>query len=69
MLLILEKKRADHLQDLQTVAANILQIRKEKYDRISTLLKSRKMLHIKQQQVKDEFYLSGTTKCLVTNIK
>ena len=53
-LLALEKNRADNLRNLETIVSSILQIRKEKYDRLNTLLKSRKMLHIKQQQVKDE---------------
>lgn len=53
-LLVLEKKRAEYLRDLQNVIGSILQIRKENYDRLNALLKSRKMLHIKQQQVKDE---------------
>ena len=53
-LLQLEKIRVNYLQELQSTAANILQLKKENYNRLSTLLKSRKMLHIKQQQVKDE---------------
>ncbi|MFZ2315328.1 MAG: mechanosensitive ion channel domain-containing protein [Gammaproteobacteria bacterium] len=50
----LEKARVKHLQDLQGVANNVLQIHKDKYARINALLKSSKMLHIKQQQAKDE---------------
>lgn len=53
-LFALEKSRVNFLQDLQRVANNILQIKKDKYNRLNTLLKSRKLLHIKQQQVKDE---------------
>lgn len=53
-LLELEKVRAKYLQDLQSAANNILQIKKENYNRLNALLKSRKMLHIKQQQAKDE---------------
>ena len=53
-LLTLEKNRARYLQDLQNTANNLLQLKKDHYNRINTLLKSRKMLHIKQQQMKDE---------------
>lgn len=50
----LEKVRVKYLQDLQSTMNNILQLKKEKYNRLNALLKSRKMLHIKQRQVKDE---------------
>ncbi|TAK76257.1 MAG: mechanosensitive ion channel, partial [Gammaproteobacteria bacterium] len=53
-LLELEKTRTNYLQELQTTANNILQFKKENYGRANALLKSRKMLDIKQQQVKDE---------------
>ncbi len=53
-LLELEKTRVTYLQDLQTVASNILQLKKENYNRATALLKSRKMLDIKQQQVNEE---------------
>lgn len=53
-LLLLEKKRIDYLQELQTAAKTILQLKQENYTRLNNILKSRNMLHIKQQQVKDE---------------
>lgn len=53
-LLQLEKTRVKVLQDLQSTANNILQLKKDRYSRLSALLKSRKMLHIKEQQVRDE---------------
>ncbi len=53
-LLILEKSRLKYLQDLQYTAKNVLQLRKENLNRLIALLKSSKMLFIKQQQVKDE---------------
>lgn len=53
-LLQLEKTRTKCLQDLQTTASNILQLKRDNYSRLTTLLKSRTMLHVKQQQVKDE---------------
>lgn len=53
-LLGLEKKRYKLLQRLQVVANNILMLRNENYNRLNTLLTSRNLLHIKQQQVKDE---------------
>jgi len=53
-LLRLEKSRSILLQDLQNDVSNILQLRNEKFNRLSDLLKSRRMLHIKQHQVRDE---------------
>lgn len=53
-LLELEKVRGKYLQDLQSDASNILQLKNEQYGRLSTLLKSHRMLHIKQEDVKDE---------------
>lgn len=53
-LLQLEKVRARYLQDIQSTAISVLQLKNEKYSTITALLKSRKILHIKQQQVKDE---------------
>lgn len=50
----LERARVRSLQELQRTASNILQIYKDKYARINTLLKSNKMLNIRQQQAKDE---------------
>lgn len=53
-LLEMEKSRVKYLQNLQNIANNILELRKDKFNRLNALLKSRRMLHIKQQQVKDE---------------
>lgn len=53
-LLSLEKSRYKYLQQLQIYAGNILDFKQNKYNRLNALLKSKKMLHIKQQQVKDE---------------
>lgn len=53
-LLNLEKTRTKCLQELQALAINILQFKKDNYTNLNNLLKSRKMLHIKQQQVQDE---------------
>lgn len=53
-LLVLEKSRYKHLKSLHTVADNILTLRNENYNRLNTLLTSRNLLHVKQQQVKDE---------------
>lgn len=53
-LLDLEKNKVQLLQELQSVANNLLNVKKEKYNRLSAMLKSRKLLHMKQQQVKDE---------------
>lgn len=53
-LLSLEKDRLSYLQDLQTTVNNLLQLKKERYGRINALLKSRTMMQVKQQQVKDE---------------
>lgn len=53
-LLELEKTRIKFLQNLQEVVSNTLALKKDRYKHISTLVKSRKMLHIKQQQAKDE---------------
>ncbi len=53
-LLSSEKDKLKYLQDLQKLSGNILQFKKERYNRINTLLKSRNMLLVKQQQMKDE---------------
>lgn len=53
-LLTLEKNRVKLLLELQTTAHNILQFRTDQYNRLNTLMKSRRLLNIKQQQVKDE---------------
>lgn len=53
-LLELEKSRLMYLENLQNAASNVLMLRKDKYNRVNTLLKSRKLLNIKQEQIKDE---------------
>ena len=53
-LLKLEKIKVKYLQQLEKIANNILQLRKDSYNRINALLKSRNLLLIKQQQMKDE---------------
>lgn len=53
-LMDIEKTRVKYLQDLQNVANNILTLERDRYNRLNALLKSRRLLHIKQQQVKDE---------------
>lgn len=53
-LLALEKDRAKYLRSLQNLAHNMLAFKKENYERLNTLLKSRKLLHLKQKKVKDE---------------
>jgi len=53
-LLMLEKARLKYLQNLQNIASNVLSFKNERYNRLDTLLKSRNLLHIKQEQVKDE---------------
>jgi len=53
-LLDMEKTRLTYLQSLQKSVVSISSLRKEKFNRVNTLLKSRKLLSIKQEQVKDE---------------
>lgn len=53
-LLKLEQSRLKYLQKLQHVADNILSLRNDNYNQLTTLLKSRNLLHIKQVQVNDE---------------
>ena len=53
-LLQQEKLRVKYLQDLQSVAKTVLNLKKDKLSRLSVILKSQKMLHLKQQQMKDE---------------
>ncbi len=53
-LLKLEKDRLKYLQTLQGVANSILTFKKDYHNHINTLLKSRNLLNIKQEQVKDE---------------
>lgn len=53
-LLALEKTRVKFLQNLQNVVSAVLTQKNAKYYHLDALLKSRRMLHVKQQQVKDE---------------
>lgn len=53
-LLGLEKARAELLQNLRTTSSDILSLRKDQYNQVVNILKSRRILHIKQEQVKDE---------------
>lgn len=53
-LLEQEKLRVKYLQDLQAVAKKVLALKKDKLNRLNAILKSQKMLHLKQQQMKDE---------------
>lgn len=53
-LLTLEKNRVQALQNLHGISSDILALRKDQYNQINTILKSRRMLHIKQEQVRDE---------------
>jgi len=54
-LLKLEKVRVQYLQDLKTTATNSLQLKKEINVRLSTQLKTYRLLNIKQQQIQEEF--------------
>ena len=53
-LLELEKVRVKSLQALQTVSKNLLSLKKDKMTRLNNILKSRKILHLKQQQMQAE---------------
>ncbi len=53
-LLSLEKTRVSYLLKLQKTADKILQLHKDRYNYINTLLKSHNMLLVKQQRMKDE---------------
>lgn len=50
----LEKQRSSYLLALQKRENGILLLYNEEYARVNTFLKSRKLLHIKEQQVKSE---------------
>ncbi|OGT45104.1 MAG: hypothetical protein A3E83_07455 [Gammaproteobacteria bacterium RIFCSPHIGHO2_12_FULL_41_20] len=56
-LLQLEKERLNSLQNLQNMEEHILQLQKEKLAQVNMLLKSQRMLQIKQEQVKNEMAL------------
>lgn len=53
-LLEQERERVKYLRDLHGVVKNILALKKDKLARLNNILKSQKMLHLKQQQMKDE---------------
>ncbi len=53
-LLQLEKIRLKSLQALQAVSKNLLSLKKDKQNRLNTILNSRKILHLKQQQMHEE---------------
>ena len=53
-LIALQKTRADKLQNLLSMANAMLQLKKDELTRINAALKSHRMLHIKQEEVKDE---------------
>lgn len=53
-LLKLEKLRLHYLQQLQQMADNTLALRNDHYNNLNNLLKSRNLLHLKQQQDQDE---------------
>lgn len=53
-LLVLEKQRAEYLQKLQKATNEIVQYKNENYARIDALLKSRTMLQVNEQQMKNE---------------
>jgi potassium efflux system protein len=53
-LLRMEKIRLTYLQDMQTAAKNMLELKKDKHEQLALSLKSQNLVYIKQQQVKDE---------------
>lgn len=53
-LLGLEKNRIKYLQELQGIVSETLVFNRDKYQQLNQTLKSRKMLHMKQRQVRDE---------------
>lgn len=53
-LIKLEKKRYALLKRLQVVVNNVLTLKNEKHTQLNTLLKSRNLIFIKQQQITDE---------------
>jgi potassium efflux system protein len=53
-LLDLEKIRQTSLQHLQTTSKNALSLKKDKYAQLNGILRSRKMLHLKQKQMQEE---------------
>lgn len=55
-MLVLEKTRSDYLQQLQEIAKSTLQLYKEKYGHINVLLKSRRILQLKEKQAKTEVF-------------
>lgn len=55
-LLELEKERAKELRSLQGIIGNILQYRKDNLDQLRNLLRTKRLLHIKEQQANDELH-------------
>ncbi|MBA3660703.1 MAG: mechanosensitive ion channel [Gammaproteobacteria bacterium] len=53
-LLKFEKNRVTLLQELQKAVNNILNLRNDRFNQLTILLKTKRLVHIKQQQVKDE---------------
>lgn len=53
-IIVLEKHRVSYLQQLQNISNSILQFRNDRFNRLNALLKSRRLLHFKEQQVRDE---------------
>jgi potassium-dependent mechanosensitive channel len=53
-LLSLEKSRSSYLLKLQKITDQTLQLQKDKYTRINTLLKSRSILQLKERQAQTE---------------
>ncbi|HTM63478.1 MAG TPA: mechanosensitive ion channel domain-containing protein [Gammaproteobacteria bacterium] len=53
-LLSLEKERMKYLTDLQDTAKSILQLRKDQLVKLNSILKSQRLLRLRQQEVRDE---------------
>src|SRR3990167_92940 len=53
-LQLLEKNKIKYLKNLQSTANNVLLLKNESYTRLNAVLKSHRVLHVKQEQVKDE---------------
>lgn len=64
-LLLLEKNRLVYLRQLQSVAKNLLGLKKDRFNHLNVMAKSRNMLYLKQQQMRDELaYQEQQTKWL-----
>lgn len=55
-LLLLEKRRADYLSELQDIADTMRQVYKARYAHIDSLLKSQTVIQLKEQQAKSEVH-------------